>query len=283
VPGEGLDHGSPDVNEWMIQRYGDMIQDFDLDVFRQDGHPIIPADESADRRGLRQIRYIEGFYDFWDHLLERHPQLIIDNCAAGGRKIDIETLHRSIPLWRSDTQVNVNFDPVHMQGQTYGISFWVPISSGVASFPTPYSMRSGYSPGLNTQWHIFQRKIDDKDFDFEEARRLLDEYKSVRECFYGDYYPLTEYSLSHENWMAWQFHRDDVAQGLVQVFRRKDSPYQAARFKLHGLEPDADYIVTDRDSKRETTKSGRNLMDEGVVVELLIPNSAAVLTYKQAP
>ena len=34
--------------------------------------------------------------------LELHPKLFIVNCASEGRRIDIETISRSIPLWRSD-------------------------------------------------------------------------------------------------------------------------------------------------------------------------------------
>ena len=33
-----------------------------------------------------------GMYELWDRLLEKHPDLLIDNCASGGRRIDIETL-----------------------------------------------------------------------------------------------------------------------------------------------------------------------------------------------
>ena len=38
----------------------------------------------------------------WDELRRRHPGLWIDNCASGGRRIDLETLTRSLPLWPSD-------------------------------------------------------------------------------------------------------------------------------------------------------------------------------------
>ena len=38
----------------------------------------------------------------WDEILATHPGLLIDDCSSGGRRIDIETLARSFPLWRSD-------------------------------------------------------------------------------------------------------------------------------------------------------------------------------------
>ena len=44
------------------------------------------------RAGIREIRHIEGLYAFWDYLLERFPNLLIDNCASGGRRIRLSTL-----------------------------------------------------------------------------------------------------------------------------------------------------------------------------------------------
>lgn len=66
-----------------------------------------------------------GLYAFWDALLARHPGLIIDNCASGGRRIDLETVSRSIPLWRTDYRY---FEPNGYQCHTYGLSFSIPFS-----------------------------------------------------------------------------------------------------------------------------------------------------------
>jgi alpha-galactosidase len=38
-------------------------------------------------RGIAEIRYVEGFYTFWDSLRTRFPDLLIDNCSSGGRRI----------------------------------------------------------------------------------------------------------------------------------------------------------------------------------------------------
>ena len=43
-----------------------------------------------------------GYLAFWDELRRRHPGLLIDTCASGGRRNDLETLRRAIPLWRAD-------------------------------------------------------------------------------------------------------------------------------------------------------------------------------------
>jgi hypothetical protein len=68
---------------------------------------------------------------------------------------------------------------------------------------------------------------------------------------------------------------------MVQVFRRKDSPFESARFKLRGLDPHAGYIVTDPDSATETAFTGAELIGQGLPVHLVVRPGAALLTYKK--
>ncbi|MHB1001611.1 MAG: NPCBM/NEW2 domain-containing protein [Armatimonadota bacterium] len=281
VNGSGLDHGNPDTNAWIKKFFAKLIADNDLDVYRQDGTPVYPADQSDDRKGINEIRNLEGFYEYWDYLLKQHPNLIIDNCAGGGRKIDLETSMRSISLWRSDYQVPNDFDPIGMQGQTYGLSYFVPLSGGCSAKTDPYSMRSGYSPALCINWHVYTPTIDSKGFDFKGARRLLNEYLDVRKYFNGDYYPLTKYDTDQDTWMAWQFDIPESGEGMVQAFRRPQSIFESGRLKLHGLDPDARYSVRDTDKKSSKSYTGAELMGEGLLVTLKGAPSASVILYKK--
>ena len=282
VNNEAIDHGNPAANRWMIEKYSRSIDEYGLDVFRQDGHPVIPAD-AEDRQGIHQIRHFEGFYGFWDTLLARHPKLIIDNCAGGGRKLDIETGKRSISLWRSDYQCPNDFEPIGMQGQTYGLAFYVPLSGGCSARTDPYGFRSGYSPALCINWHCYVPKIDDRGFDYDRARRLLKEYLAVRACFSGDYYPLTPYSVATDVWMAWQFDCPEQRHGMVQAFRRQESAYESMRVKLQGVEPDAVYTLTNMDVAGATEMTGRELMEHGFALAIPERPGAAVVRYQKKP
>ena len=55
---------------------------------------------------MTEIEYVMGLYRMWDEIMERFPYIFIDNCASGGRRIDLETNMRSIPMWRSDYNDN---------------------------------------------------------------------------------------------------------------------------------------------------------------------------------
>jgi len=283
LPGSGMDHGNPEVTRWMIDNYSKSVDEFGLDIFRQDGHSIYPLDTDPDRVGMSQIRYTEGFYEFWDGLLENHPNLIIDNCAGGGRKIDIETMQRSIPLWRSDYQCGPKgmggFDPTGMQCQTAVLSQWIPLSAGVTETRTAYGFRSAYSPGLVLAIHGFDGIIDSKDYDLDLCRKLLNEFISLRPFFYGDYYPLTPYSLDADKWMAWQFDRPDMGEGILQAFRRPECTDESHCYKLFGLEPEMDYNVINLDIPGSVQMTGHELMTKGITVTLQQRPDAAVIKY----
>ena len=283
----GLDHGDPQVNQFMIEHFSKVVSDYGVDVFRQDGGNLWPEDTDPNRAGMSQIRYIEGFYAFWDGLLEKHPELLIDNCAEGGRKIDLETIRRSIVLWRSDCQASGDFDPVSNQGFNYGLLQWIPLCGAVAPTHklTTYSFRSAYCPALLIGWPMAGvSDIQDRwsKVDLDLLRKLLKEYVAVRPCLFGDFYPLTPYSIEHNAWIAWQFDRPDLGEGLVQAFRRPDCPEAVQQYQLHGLDPAATYTVTDLDENRERAMSGQTLMDAGLSVNLPTRPGAAVIRYKKA-
>ena len=79
--------------------------------------------------------------------------------------------------------------------------------------------------------------------------------------------------------MAWQFDRPEKGEGMVQVFRRDESVYEAARFKLQGLDPAARYAVTNLDSGEQKTVSGRDLIEKGLAVAIPEQPGDVVFTY----
>ncbi|MDE0504937.1 MAG: GH36 C-terminal domain-containing protein, partial [Candidatus Poribacteria bacterium] len=67
----------------------------------------------------------------------------------------------------------------------------------------------------------------------------------------------------------------------VQAFRREESVYESARLYLHELVPDARYLLRDVDADTSSEMSGRELMEDGLVVQISEKPYAAIITYKQ--
>ena len=271
-----LDLGNPEALHWLIEHISGMIQKEGINVYRQDFN-IDPlsywrAADSADRQGMTEIRHIEGLYAFWDELLARNQGLIIDNCASGGRRIDLETISRSVALWRTDYQYG---EPNGQQSHTYGVNFYLPTTSTGCLYPNTYSFRSAMNAGL-----CLCPAYDWSDADLEQVCHLIEEFKRVRHLFYGDFYPLTPHSVTDDTWIAYQFNIEDLHQGMILAFRRPKCPVPKAILKLRGLSPDARYEVHFEDTGVKEIFTGKNLA-RGIDVTIESTPGSALITYRQ--
>ena len=270
-----LDLGNPEALTWAKETFSGMIGEVGIDIYRHDCN-IYPLHywrngEAPDRQGINEIRYILGLYDFFDSLQRDYPNLLIDNCASGGRRLDFEMLRRSAALWRSDHCWDADVE----QSMTYGLSLWMPLH-GVGSISVnPYDFRSG----MGTNFSASLRYYSDPAI-WEPAVRLFTEYRSIRQLFQGDFYPLTPYTVSSETWIAWQFHRSDLDEGMVQAFRRSGSDVSDTPFTLHGLSPDLHYSVTNFDVPEASRMTGQELMDKGISVSISEARGSVVIVYK---
>ncbi len=280
----GIDHGNPAVNAALVDYCSAVVGEHGVDVFRQDGLSLWPRDLDPERQGMNQIRYTEGFYAFWDGLLARNPHLLIDNCGTGARKLDLETIRRSVVFWRSDCQASGAFDPIVSQGFTHGLSPWVPLFGAAVPMGTLscYAFRSGYAPVLQLAWPAGNPAARWRDLDLPLLASLMREYLELRPLLWGDFYALAPYSRHPGAWLAWQWHRPDLDRGIVQVFRRQQCAQARYGVRLRGLAPGASYHVSDRDQPWTVVASGEALMSSGLTVVLAHQPAAALLEYHLA-
>jgi alpha-galactosidase len=278
----------PAVVRWLTDHIDKIICKEGIDLYRSDFNidplPCWRGNDAEDRQGITEIRYIEGYLSYWDELRRRHPGMLIDSCASGGRRDDLETMRRAVPLLRTDFEAH----PEGNQSHTYGFAPWLPYFDAVHNWSeSSYNFRSCMAPFVQRNWDV--RK---KDFNWDKAKRFVEEWRSVADDYFGDFYPLGEYSTSSGVWMAWQFDRPRPslaggragapAGGLIQAFRRPDCPYVSAQYKLRSLEPAARYIVSDLDTGQERQMTGRDLMEDGLLITIPERPGAALLTYKRA-
>ena len=97
-----------------------------------------------------------------------------------------------------------------------------------------------------------------------------------------DFYPLTQVSDRSDAWCASQFDRPSESDGIVEIFRRENSPYETARFFLFGIDKTADYVFRDADDEKETRISGADLAEMGFCVTLEKKRSSKIYFYKKA-
>ena len=143
-----LDLGNPEAWHWLADHVSGMIADTGIDVYRQDFNfpplQIWRGHDAPDRQGITEIKHVEGYLAYFDELRRRFPNLLIDTCASGGRRNDLETLRRAVPLWRSDYP----YKPISQQAETYGLSLWIPFYGTAVNSLDPYIFRSQMTPAL---------------------------------------------------------------------------------------------------------------------------------------
>ena len=280
-----LNLGNEEAWEYCYKLLSKLIEELNIDCYRQDFNfsPLAfwRRNDAPDRRGITEIKHVCGLYRLWDALLGKFSHLIIDNCASGGRRIDIETLRRSVPLWRSDHQCPANYDVEASQCHNLSFNNWMPYSgTGSGRGYDEYRIRSSYAAALTTNYAYSEREnFCDTDEKVDFLKKYTEEYLKVRPYFSEDFYPLTEMSEKLDIWCAMQFNRSEEGDGIIEVFRRENAPYETARFMLRGLNRSADYLFHDADGG-EFRLSGKELAENGIKITVPEKRKAKIYFYK---
>jgi alpha-galactosidase len=268
--------GNPQARQWLVDHVSQMIIEQGIDVYRQDFNfeplELWESRDTKDRKGITEIEDVEGYLAYFDELRRRFPNLLIDTCASGGRRNDLETLRRAVPLDRSDYL----YKPISQQGHTFGLSLWVPFFGTALNSVDPYTFRSQMAPAISLGMNPKQMANGQ-----QALKSLLAQWRDVAELYYGDFIPLTPYSMDSNVWVAWQFSHPNSGKGVVQAFRRENSPFSEARFKLRNMDPSALYIVKNLDSSQETRFSGQELMEAGLPVSIRDEPGAVIYMYRK--
>lgn len=285
-----LNLGNPVVLKWCTNNIDKILKEQDIDLYRQDFNQDPLAawryNEPEDRQGITENHYVRGYLAFWDELQKRHPNMLIDSCASGGRRNEPEAMKRAVPLWRSDCA----YEPIAQQCMAYGISFWLPYQGtgttaardsayyddGRPTSVDEYAFWSTSAPSM-----LCSIDIRDKQLDYSRLRKLISQWRQINKYYYGDFYPLTPWSRENNVWIGWQYDVPESGEGMVQMFRRSESNIDKITVKLRGLESKAQYAVRNVDSDKDTVISGYDLIERGLSIEIPAKPGVAVITYKK--
>ncbi len=254
----------------MIDKISSIIQGSKITWYRQDFN-IEPEsywsyNDESNRVGMTEIKYITNLYRYLDELVERNPGLMIDNCAAGGRPLDLEMMKRSVPLWRSDYKedaTNVTAMPDNVRSINFNLTWWLPVHGGRYPINNPsgndmYDLRAMLSAGVGFGG------LDN--LTEAEIAAAMAENKVNREMMYGDYYMLsygTDSAVATQN-AAYQFYLPEEGRGYVMTFCPTAATQLQATYYLKGLQKDASYQVTNADTGEIFVMTGQELMTGGL-------------------
>ncbi len=264
-----LNLGKEEAREWLIDYISNLIEENNLSIYRQDFN-MTPEwfwdnEYPFDRLGIAEIRYIEGLYYVFDTIREKYPAVLIDSCASGGRRMDIEILKRTVILWRTDYCCNTygkNFFDEGTQFQMQSLSYWLPLHAtgvGTDKFES-YNFRSALAAGINFNSYISEENAED-------AKFLVSQASKMRPYYYGDYYQILEPVYDFKSWQAYEVWRNDLGKGALVVYIRENAKETEKVLYLKGLDPQSEYCVTNSDDESEAfLMTGADLMNNGFTV-----------------
>jgi len=265
-----LDLGKPDSFQWAVDVVSGLIEKYGIDWYEEDfniePNPFLEAAAETDRWGMNEMRFIEGHFAFWDALRAKHPKLAILNCASGGRRIDLETISRGQPLWRSDYNCFPEATPESTQDHSYGILHWLPIQGSMIrgwSLYDTYEARCALSPGMENAL------VARTEAEWLQVKANVVQAKRCKKYFLGDYYPLTHQQRNPAAWTAYHLYLPQEQAGMILALRRAESDVRAMTFDLLTIDPAEVWRFEDYDSGQTWVVSGKAIRDQGF--EVVIP------------
>jgi len=281
-PWRVFDFGNPEARQAMTDQIAGVIEENGIDVFRQDCNVGLSEcwdeHDTPGRIGMAEIRYVEGLLAFWSELKARIPHLLFDIV----QRRDLSSLAFTLDLSRSDHEFHPHTDPISSQVAQHGLSHWTPLSGTIMQYATgnDYKLLSALSSSMGTA--LFPSIGYDPvsveppaDYPWAWLKRMLGIFRRARPFFRGDFQPLTGVIDCSQCWGAMQYHRADLGQGMVVVYRRPDSPFTEAQFQLQGMDAATACRI-------EATENGEfNLSGTLLEVRLHEAPTAAVMFYSQ--
>jgi Alpha-galactosidase len=268
-----LNMGNPEANTWITNRIDSLIKNYHVGVYRQDFNydpmPNWIAAETEGRVGAPENLHVQGYLRYWDTLKERNPGLIIDSCASGGRRNDLDTMRRAIPLQYTDVGLGVH--PLKQIQHRYMFE-WIPyfrahtlnFDDGTVDMPNSgqynssaptdrYSYHCAMAPAIT----VMTDRNDTERFPL--TREMNKIWRRVAELELScDYIPLTVCRRSNEDWYAMQFDSPERGEGFFQAVRNTLSPDESYTLNLK-VDPEALYALEEPESGKKFTVDGKSL------------------------
>ncbi len=282
-----LDLTNGECLAWLCEHISGIIRSSRISVYRQDFNfqplPYWRDNESENRAGMLENKYIQGYLAYWDHLLMHNPGLMIDSCASGGRRNDLESMRRAVPFHQTD--FGYGHHPVRQKfGQL--LYSWIPYFRG---FDDSWDNEEGeyiipgyYEKRANPSYEVYDMLstfapmmsitnisvIGDMPGVPERQEKFVRLYKRIRHHLRDDFYTLTPQHCDRTKWSAWQFYSPERGDGILQFFRNNASQERSFTGKLHGLDPEAVYRFENGLTGETLEMKGVEAMETGFTEKL---------------
>lgn len=259
-----LDLSRPEVGDHLYRALHALLEAHPISYLKWDMNRT--ANLSATPAGRAVGRHqVEGVYRLMDRLRETHPDLLIETCASGGGRLDLEILKRTGRAWLSDS--NDAHERVRIQREAS--CFFPPEILGAHVGPArchtsgrrlSLSFRAGVASTRHMGLELDPRDLSDSDR--ARLRTAISDHKSRRSLLAtGRHYRLPE---TEPGRVCELFLSPDATRFLLSVAQLSMPPSSAsAPLRLPMLPADQMYSLTglsDADVPRAVNRDDRTAL-----------------------
>lgn len=222
-----LNYSDKECFDFVLNLLDAHIKTGGIDIYRQDFNftpdRYFEENEEEDRIGAMENLHIQALLRLYDELRMRNPGLVIDNCAAGGTRNEMDMMRRSVPMQYTDMHID---SPQKRVFHYYEMFSWIPYfrahaKQGDRRMPNnrnldEYSYLCAMTPALTMCLDYYEGESV-----FNTARKMLPVWRRAAEYeLKADYYQL---SSPESGWYAVQFHDPSDNSGFIEVIRTEDA------------------------------------------------------------
>jgi len=278
--GRALDLSKPEVVAWIESEIVRLIRQYDLDMFRLDYNTFVGEGGNHEKSGFIENtlwRHCEAVYGIFDRVRRQFPNVIFQNCAAGGGRLDLEILRRfqntEISDWaRGPRNIKILYGvtmalPPEICLRTFGTEVAEFALEGDVDFQLRVACLSlpifrGISPTLDEMNPDLRARIIHHIELYKNFIRPL--LPTCRVFHHTGTLPLVEATP----WAVLEYASQDATRAVAGVFRTADVGEPTYVFKPHGLNRAKDYRVTFDNTREAVRVAGLQLARDGIEVNL---------------
>jgi len=287
-----LDLGNAEVEAWVEHQVMDIIERYDIDLLRIDANNEYVYEGGFVRHGRynenTHWRCVEALYRIFDHVHERYPDLLLENCAAGGARTDLGLMRRFSRTQYSD------WGKLPRVARIFnGLSLCLPPETLLTVTGSSMSAhRYGNVDALfqmAMQGSFYINPLAPADEPANETldrhiRDYIDLYKSFirpiqNECRMYHHTPVVP-GFQGRGWVVNEFVSQDQKRAYAALFRLAGTEQDTWVFRPRGLDRAATYKVTRLTGEDSFCVSGYELAETGVSVRLDGPLTSQMLLFE---
>jgi alpha-galactosidase len=288
-----IDLTNPKAAEWFENQLINVIERFNLDLFRLDYNTSPGEGGSTPRSGYMENsmwRYYETVYDVYERIKRRFPNLILENCAGGGGRTDLGMLSRFHYTWISDWQIAPRCIRI-----LNGMSIALPPeridrNAGVG--------QGGYMHGdLDFQIRhimfshmtltgIYPNVAERNPEHVERIKHHVQTYKNfirpfLSRCRVYHHTPVLKGDDEPKGWCVLEYVSVDSSRAIVGIFRLDSTSLPEYHLRLHGVDRGKTYKATFDNTGQIVKLEGEKLATMGILIRLERALSSELLLLEE--